>query len=274
MQKNNQPNKSTIIIQKAEEAKRKSRHRFIGSVALLIIALIILLNITSRIKPVPINPEVVEIKNSSSAPVIASAPITNHSIASQVKIDSSKVTSSTVEEKISASKNIAQHKVTVIHDQLANNQVHKQELNINEKPVHQQHIESSHQHKANKVTHLDQAKINNSAIDLNPEDILNGISDNSSTKTGIITKDKADKAPTNNSSNISYIQFAALSSEEKALKLQQDLSNHGVNAQIKPIQTEKGLLYRLRAGPFNHEQAIEKLKAINNAGYTGIITGK
>jgi cell division septation protein DedD len=71
----------------------------------------------------------------------------------------------------------------------------------------------------------------------------------------------------------SYIQFAALSSEENANQLKQKLASIGVSATIKQIHTQKGTLYRLRAGPFSKETAENKLHQVKSNGLSGIITG-
>ena len=92
-------NKSNII-KITEDAKRKSRHRLIGSIVLLFFALIVLLNVTAKVKPIPINPDVVEIKMihlpplqlmpviNASAPLIASnasAPVASSGVIAAIK---------------------------------------------------------------------------------------------------------------------------------------------------------------------------------------------
>ena len=72
MQKSkNTLNKSSTQIQKTIDDRRKSRRRVLGSIVLLCIALAALLNVTAHVKPIPINPEVVEIKDANASAAVA-----------------------------------------------------------------------------------------------------------------------------------------------------------------------------------------------------------
>jgi cell division septation protein DedD len=76
MQLNNPKNNTSNLIKQNEYAKKKARRRLVGSVFMLLSALIILLNVTTKVKPIPVNPKVIEISNNTSAPIkaVASAP--------------------------------------------------------------------------------------------------------------------------------------------------------------------------------------------------------
>lgn len=271
-------NKSNII-QITEEAKRKSRHRLIGSIVLLFIALVVLLNVTAKVKPVTINPEIVEIKNTnaSSPSTIASPNNSNASQAIANKPNSSAViinnaVSSTPAVVATGNSTIIKESNNIqLHNNIAastpqngfkgavtNKDNHPLPLQGTISPVIEQG-QNKEPVPAKSVKPKKQAK---------PEDILNGLSDNN------------DAAPSNDEAPIvkaknskSYIQFAALKSQNKADELQKVLADHGINATIQPIQTDKGTLYRLRAGPFSRSEANDKLQKVTADGYSGIVTG-
>src|SRR6185437_3902908 len=73
MQLNNPKSNTSNLIKQSELAKKKARRRLIGSIFLLFTALIILLNVTAKVKPIPVTPKVIEIGNASAA-IKASAP--------------------------------------------------------------------------------------------------------------------------------------------------------------------------------------------------------
>lgn len=78
MQTNFSDKNKSRLIKITETKKNKARHRLIGSIFLLVVALVILLKVTSRVTPID-NPVAVEIKNTSpvaSKPVTAPAPTT------------------------------------------------------------------------------------------------------------------------------------------------------------------------------------------------------
>ncbi|MBX9598876.1 MAG: SPOR domain-containing protein [Burkholderiales bacterium] len=263
-------NKSNII-KITEDAKRKSRHRLIGSIVLLFFALVVLLNVTAKVKPIPINPEVVEIKNDASATLAAnanhnaSAPLiaTNSSapIAS-APVAAIKLTESTA---VAATVNMGNgFKAGVVSTESK----HSLPLQgtISQTPQTTKSIELT--------SEKPKAKVNKAAV--NPADILDAIGDSPSSDDTAASPAPVPKKKTNTTSSTakaSYIQFAALSSQDKAEALQQSLAAHGINATIKPIQTAKGTLYRLRAGPFERGSAEQKLQSISGEGYTGIVTG-
>ncbi|MBP9741827.1 MAG: SPOR domain-containing protein [Burkholderiales bacterium] len=100
----NLPDRSHLI-RLTETQKRKARRRLIGSIFLLLIALIILFKVTSNITPVEVAPKNVEIKNTSSSAkaisnnlTISSQPITtpNNNKAASAGIENSNASSTAI----------------------------------------------------------------------------------------------------------------------------------------------------------------------------------
>lgn len=240
------------IIKATEEAKRKSRHRLIGSIALLFVALIALLNVTAKVKPIAINPNVVEIKNSAaSAPLAASAPVATTASAPVKAVESTTANPAQILNQTSPVTNPVQVKRNTQPLQGTISQTPTQDQSVEVAPA--------------------KPKAKPKPQKINPADILNDTDNIDSSLSAAAPATKAVTATT--SGGKAYIQFAALSSEAKAQNLQQALVAHGVNATVTPIQTAKGTLYRLRAGPFSRSDAQAKLQNLNAAGYSGIVTG-
>ena len=63
------------LIRLTETQKKKARRRLIGSIFLLLIALAVLLHITSNVEPIKVNPRTIEIKNTSSNVVRNPPPV-------------------------------------------------------------------------------------------------------------------------------------------------------------------------------------------------------
>lgn len=254
-------NKSNII-KLTEEAKRKSRHRLIGSILLLFIALLILLNVTAKVKPIPINPEIVEVNNgiAKTAESINSGHTLNlpnqlaHNSASGIiSAGSSAPLSLTTMTKSTSSPSTQNGFKAGVVDQ-SQISAH-QDLDSNA-----QNNDPDQQDRLPKPTPKPKIK----SKPLNPANILDGLTDDPQHEISVTTL----------ASGSSYIQFAALSSATKAHKLQQILMTHGISTMVQAIQTPKGTLYRLRAGPYDKETAADKLQQMLDLGYTGIITGK
>ncbi len=76
MQLNNPKTNTSNLIKQTEQAKKKARRKLIGSIFMLFTALIILLNVTTKEKPIPINPKIIEISSNAQNPARtnASAP--------------------------------------------------------------------------------------------------------------------------------------------------------------------------------------------------------
>lgn len=246
------------IIKATEEAKRKSRHRLIGSIALLFVALIALLNVTAKVKPIAINPNVVEIKNSAaSAPIAASSPIAASAPVATIASAPVKAVESTTANPAQ----ILNQTTPVTNPVQVKRNTQPLQGTISQTPTQDQSVEVAPA----------KPKAKPKPQKINPADILNDTDNIDSSLSAAAPATKAVTATT--SGGKAYIQFAALSSETKAQNLQQALVAHGVNATVTPIQTAKGTLYRLRAGPFSRSDAQAKLQNLNAAGYSGIVTG-
>lgn len=266
--KYNPNNKSNNLIQRNQELKRKSRHRLIGSIVLLFIALAILMNVTSNVKPIAISPNVIEIKNTAaSAPLAAnpsdsSAPIATN--ASQPVVGESQQTSEPIaaESPVAATTGTG-FRAAVVTKTNKNGTV---QVKAPEPPaaVKETTPVTTAPKEATTAVAKPAAKPK-----INPAAILDDVGDTSNEP--ITTIDTSKKKTTTGGK--AYIQFAALSSQDKASQLQQELASHGVHATVQTIQTEKGTLYRLRAGPFSREDAQSKLQQISASGYSGIVTG-
>lgn len=246
------------IIKATEEAKRKSRHRLIGSIALLFVALIALLNVTAKVKPIAINPNVVEIKNSAasaplaaSSPIAASAPVAAVNASAPVKAIESAANPAQILNQTAPVTNPVQVKRNTQPLQGTISQTPTQDQSVEVAPA--------------------KPKAKPKPQKINPADILNDTDNIDNSLTAAAPAAKSVTATT--SGGKAYIQFAALSSEAKAQSLQQALVSHGVNATVTPIQTAKGTLYRLRAGPFSRSEAQAKLQNLSAAGYSGMVTG-
>ncbi len=274
MQKSkNTLNKSSTQIQKTIDDRRKSRRRVIGSIVLLCVALAALLNVTAHVKPIPINPDVVEVKDASaSAPlanlkanasgtqlVNASSPITDSIESTKSSVVNSPII---VSNKAPESGNTG-FKAGIVTHQKKNSSAVINTTKHTTKPIASKTIATV----AKVVT-------TKKAAAINPADILDDISDAPSSTETVTSNPapKINKETQSTGSGKSYIQFAALSSPEKADSFKQTLASKGINASVQPITTNKGTLYRLRAGPFNTQDAKAKLKQISAEGYSGIVT--
>jgi cell division septation protein DedD len=263
------------IIKLTEEAKKKSRHRLIGSIVLLFVALVVLLNVTAKFKPIPINPEIVEIKNSSatlsqkltasSAAKVAASAINPTAMANQLPAQNNPGTPATLGTNPHANPTslAAPTSPTKPNPTTANSNLARANK-ISASPTHTQVKPTASAHELPLQGNLAPSKQHNQRVELankpaqaatNPADILNDVN------------------PVKHPSGKSYIQFAALSSNDKAIQFQQILATHGITASIQPITTAKGTLYRLRAGPYAKPEAQEKLAKMTQEGYSGIVTG-
>ena len=270
-------NKSNII-KVTEEAKRKSRQRLIGSIILLFIALIILLNVTAKVKPIPINPDIVEIKNSTASAPLQTQTVGNMATNSnQIEAPASAPISQENSLKINASANIPvsnptiSNKINASADNSNNFKAAVVVKNTQALPLQGEIVKPKittappiAATAVNKNNEKVKAKKNN------PADILNGIDDHENDS----LIDQATAKNNTQLKNNSYIQLAALSNEDRANQIQQTLSSHGIQTTIQPLKTANGTLYRLRAGPFKRQDAEVKLQKIIAAGYSGIITSK
>lgn len=229
MQLNNPKNNTSNLIKQSELAKKKARRRLIGSIFLLFTALIILLNVTAKVKPIPVTPKVIEIGNASaaikaSAPTKqlpnASAPITDASApinASSPVAANSAITSPGENESPGSG-----FRAGVINrgDGTTSQTTPTEAVTVTPKPLI---ITMNIGHKPT------------------PEDILNGNVDSKS-------------------ETIYYIQIAASPNKSGLETIQHNLADKGIKSFV---QNAKNNTYRLRAGPFrNKNDANDKLAQI------------
>jgi len=236
----NFPNRNTSnLIKNTEAAKKKARRRLIGSVFMLLVALIILLNVTARVKPIPVNPKTIEIangsKNISSSTVATSAPINAQAhIASSAAIMANKPAASAVTHQMSSQAIASESKIAsepiatgfkagVVGSEHAHdsNITHSPKLNVTPKIISETNL-----HKPN------------------PEDILNGHT-------------------TTHTSNNYFIQFVASGNKQNINVIKDELQQKGIKVFIQPIKAKNGVMYRLRMGPAKTEKAAnDKLSSI------------
>jgi cell division septation protein DedD len=263
MQKSkNTLNKSSTQIQKTIDDRRKSRRRVLGSIILLCIALAALLNVTAHVKPIPINPEVVEIKDANASNTVANlktnasgTPLVTASAPLILVAESTKTAPilAAAPASIPTTESNMGFKAGIV----ANEKKTSSSVAVATKPI---------------APVTPKAVVNKKPVLIDPAAILDDVADSQAEPT-VTTSPSPKISPSAKTSGKAYIQFAALSTPEKAASLQQSLSSKGINASVEPIVTSKGTLYRLRAGPFNRQDATTKLKQISADGYSGIITG-
>lgn len=291
--KYNLNNKTSALIQQNEEQKRKSRQKLLGSIMLLFIALLVLLYATANVKPIAINPQVVEVKDTTASKSIAASESSNAATAGGISVADTSLESANpavllsdnhapVDTESNSSNN--NFKAGVVNSTAKNNvitnnnaptaQVVKSAAaviaatSMPETQTSTSQVVQDSSKESKKAT-LKPVVAPTTKQNVDPSDILNDIGSNTNTH--------SNNKPTlsNSASNGSvYLQFAALSSIEKANTLQQKLSTLGIHATVQNIQTAKGTLYRLRAGPFERRIAEAQLRKTADEGYSGIITNK
>lgn len=283
---NHSQQKNSQQIQMHIAQKAKSRNRVIGSVVILLCTLAILLNVTSNVKQININPSVVEIKNSAieASEAISSAPIAiiNQNSSDTIPNNTSSPIEVANQPQTVETKNIVNNTQTTDNNGFKAGVVSKTTKSNNTVSLENNPsipAENSNKAKVATTTSIkteEHITIKNiakptptSKKPVNPEDILDGIADDLSPQPQKVTKQKENLTQ----GGKAYIQFAALSSENGVNKLKQELADQGVHTNIQKIETSKGVLYRLRAGPFSSEVAQSKLQKIKANGYSGMITG-
>ena len=217
-------NTSSNLIKSSAAAGKKARRRLIGSVFMLLVALIILLNVTAKTKPIPVNPQIIEIKRSASDAAVASHKTASSIVASNVSssISNTNQNSSAAVGLIASQPIASQTESTAVISTAA------QTKNNNESTT--------------EIIKLDiTPKIlsETTGAKLSPEDILNG---------------KTSHSPT----NIYFIQLVASKNKQNITNIKTQLDKKGVRSFIQPIKTDNGLIYRLRVGPFKSKNLADK----------------
>ncbi len=286
MQHNFQHKNKSHLIKATQDAKRKSRHRLMGSIFLLLVALVVLLNVTSKIKQVNVTPDKVEIKNtqvvkatehpstsattSDNQALVSSQVISNNNSISNKVVDNSQNNNV---QKNNSSADTSQHNNIVNSPQTINNnntQEQPQTDNGYKASVISKNNEIDNKNTTNKNVSIDHDTIKNTEnISPNkannnppkfsprviseksqapsPEDILNGVAHTQS--------------PTK-----FFIQLTASNNKTKLQQIQQTLNHKNIHTFIEPVQMANGsTIYRLRMGPFNSkDEANQNLAKVSN----------
>ncbi|MFN7094400.1 MAG: SPOR domain-containing protein, partial [Burkholderiales bacterium] len=233
-------NKSSLI-RLTEEAKKKARRSLIGSIFMLLVALVILLNVTARVKPIPVIPKTIEVKNNASN-VLANKPLAASEVTAASANSASITATSNVTQITSSSPTLtasAATKSVITNVEPTNNSGFKAGVISQDSPAK---IQASHPSKTFRPQIVSETITHKPT----PEDILNG-------KVGASTIKHY------------FIQLLATSDQTKLAKIKQDLAHQGITTATQAVTTENGTLYRLRIGPFtNPEAAHEKLTTLNN----------
>ncbi len=214
-QKSNLYNNSRIL-RDTESAQKKSRRKLMGSIVLLLLALFFLLHITSKVKPIPIDPQKIEIQTIENNKVVIQK-ISNNMAAQPIK-------------------NVASG--NVIQNTTELNAVNKQKtLNrIVNSPSNDTKVQSNNSTEQinNIIKFHPKLVIEKSPNKLTPQQILNGMTE----------------YPLRY-----YVQLLASTNQNYLIKPQEELSKQNIKTFIQQIKTADGItIYRLRIGPFSNKE--------------------
>lgn len=240
MQHNLNTKNKSHVLRETEQAKRKSRHRLIGSIFLLLIALIVLLNIASKVKQPTITTEKIEIKNTATNTTTLNNPPHEASATISVPINTQHSASSTTPNKvISSSTIIAQTPDT-------------SGVVINKSPPHNGTVSDKTVTviRNNKTQVQDNNTNNNMAtLNLSPRVVIE------KTKSALTPKQILNGEKTTTTTNKYYIQIIALSDKNKIIQLRNELSQKGIKTIVQQITTPNHtVVYRLRMGPYSNKR--------------------
>jgi len=241
------PKNKSQVLRLTEQAKRKSRHRLMGSIFLLLVAILVLLNVSSKVKPVPITPEKIDIQSTS----IAKTDI--HTTASAVASVAKATTASAViaNNKISASAPsvvaASQVVTAVAESRITNNPA----TTANNAPSVVATDTAQPAAATTKVATNFNARIvvekAKTAHKPTPEEILNGAEYHHSETSKF------------------YVQLITLKDKNKITALQHTLAQKGIKTFIQPVKfADNSVSYRLRSGPYtSHDSAQQALTKLN-----------
>ena len=256
-------NKSNIM-RLTLQAKKRARRRLIGSIFLLLIALMILLNITSKVRVVPVDPRIIEIKNTGLSSSVESVVVNNTFQNSESKIESlvpdlEHVASGdlvnnkertaqivSVDENIVTSTNVEDKTNSVDSVSTTPEVANISDTNVEVVESKEKTIENT---SSLAKLNLSPRIVNEKAkAQLTPEQILNG---------EVGSSDKS----------AYFIQLLASNNKTKVSLIQKDLNKQGFRAFIQEVNPPTGgVLYRLRMGPFaSQQEANSNLKKLNTA---------
>lgn len=219
------------LIKNTEELKIKTRRRLIGSIALLLIAIFILVKINYKGYQHKNNIAITVIKNNESN--LNSTNTSNNVINQNINNESSgesnikKIESNYINSQVTESVNFNNNLESII------------KKNDNKKDIHNRNNHTN-QHNNHYFKPKIVADVENIS---NPDDILNNI-----------TNPKK-----------FYVQFIALDNKEKILLEKKYLQELGVKTILSQVKIKNKIFYRLRSNSFNSkEKVVDYLNNINN----------
>lgn len=224
MMQSNFNHKSTLKT--TVQARTKAKRQLLGSIVLLLCALVILFKISNNIESIPIDSDVIEVKNTNpnaqptmkpviqDTTVVADNTATNTNASGAVAGKAMDSESATVVQVAQQAKEQAESEVTTQTMTLADL---KPRITVDE-------IKSK----------------------LSPEDILEG-----NTEASVVKR--------------YYLQLIGLEDKEQITALKKQLAAHGYTPSIQTIVTPTTKVYRLRMGPYDSQsEANSYLTAIKD----------
>ena len=216
--------------------RAKAKRRLIGSIVLLLLALWVLFKVSSNIKSIPINSNIIEVRNTNPTPVPAVQPTPQPTTTTIIKpkTEIAGNNPSNVDNKPQSSSTEVTNLNKIASNTVASNPVVSKTQN--KTPDMMMTLKDLKP----RIT-TDEIRSNPS-----PEDILNGNTEN-------------------NVNKIYYLQLIGLQDKKQILNLQNLLTQHGYNTSIQTIITPTTKVYRLRMGPYNNQnEANNYLNKIKN----------
>jgi hypothetical protein len=235
MQRNFPPHNKSYLMRVTDQQKKKARNRLIGSIVLLLISLIILLNVTSKIHTIKRVNVKITMKNNESAIM----PITNNYI--------------NTTKNVSNNESLQQAQLAITNQAPVNDDSNIKHQSSSVK-ITPQHIANNiitpslNNNESNTSIHL-QPKLLTTNINakLSPQDILNNTTPHKITIYSIAVFSDKDK--------------------NKVAAVQNWLINHGLESHLSVIRyrTNNAIMYRIIAGRFANKQiALDTLSNIAN----------
>lgn len=232
---------TSSLIQNSEEKLKRTRQRLIGSIILLIIALLILLKVTSSIKPVKINSENIKINNTAPLGINTKSVVSAAIVITKKNSSTSTIAVIKNTEGLNAKVNNSTPMIAIVKNN-ASATIKPELIKINSSAIVASSIVKPVNPKSMEIKKPN-LRINN---DLQ----------------GIIVKDQPNPQDIlNNSQDQQYfIQYIVSRNKQKLELLQQQLHRQGINTKIYSLIINGENLYRLRSGPYaTKDQAINEL---------------
>lgn len=239
-------------------ANKKARRRLIGSIFLLIVALLILFHVSAKIKPIPIKPESIEIKTHNK--IVSSAILNNNPIIVESREDFNKTVNTESQTK-NITKPIAAEnesatlvKTQVMEKSVASASAHKDLSKNNSAPL---------KSTVNPSDLLDQSQDDTNNSDKKPvssKEIVAKPVNLHITPTIAIEQGTVRKPTPEDILNGTlpekahpkyFVQLMASSDKTKLAAAKSKLASKGIFSSIQSTKHGTNTIYRLRIGPFN-----------------------